>query len=575
MSFYAIDFERGASQSREIHSSVDSVRVDVRRFITFLPEASDSPTELSGTILVVGHVRLDEEHVLASELGRPDARGLDLVARAYLAFGEGFERRLLGDFAFVLIDRDRRVLLAARDPSGVRPLVYRHERGSLSFTRDPTTLAAAASDFDERSIFDFLHGTAATRERTMFRGVLRLPPGHVLRATADTIRVARSWRPAQIDFAGDAPEARERFRTDFFSAVTARAKNARTTMAHVSGGLDSSSIAASAALIIPSTQLALVHAHFRDADELTWVRALEERLARSIEIVDATPSREIDDALDPSHPYRDPLAAGASGIAAVGTRLGAHVVLSGIGGDELLFERGVYRDLAAHGNWATLFRETILVSPYSTRSGQAFFRDALVSRVPRSLRALRRRLRRTAYDRPWIREPLRRDREASAEPPLFASHARELTWQWITSTALTATIESEERAWRRGGFELRVPFLDRRLLELVLSLPFAMRLPRGRMKALLRDSLEDVLPAAVRERSRVTTYDGAVRAAIRAKKSAISTIFDDGPWHSAPFVDRAQARRAFAALRDETSDIDVMTALWDVISLELWLRARL
>ena len=575
MSFHAIDFERGALQSREIHAPNDCVRVDVRRFTTSFDDAARSTQSVAGAIVVAGDVRLDDEAELASRVGSPGAHGLDLVARAYVALGDGFERSLFGDFAFVLVDRQRRVLVAVRDPSGVRPLVYRRGADCVFFARDPITMASGGSDLDEESIFEFLRGVPVSGERTMFRDVSRLPPGHVLRASADApIRVERFWRPAEIDLELSAAGSHDRFRAFFLSAVDTRVKSDGAAIVTVSGGLDSSAIAVAAARTRPRAELGLAHAHFREADELEWVRAVSGRLDRPIAILDAAPSPAIDDECDPSHPFRDPLAAGARKIAALGEELGARVVLSGIGGDELLFERGVYRDLATQGQWSTLFRETILSTPYSTRSGRFFLRDALVSRIPEPIRALRRRLRRAPGDKPWIRCSEHGAGRADPEPAAFRSHTRELTWTWITGAALAATIESEERAWRRAGLELRVPFLDRKLAELVLALPYALRLPRGRMKAILRDSLGDLLPSGVRERQVVTSYDGALRAAIRAKKSAISAIFETGPWCSEPFVDRTSARRAFASIEHETSDIDVVTALWDVASLELWLRER-
>ncbi|MGH7326979.1 MAG: asparagine synthase-related protein, partial [Polyangiaceae bacterium] len=478
MSFYAIDFARTAAQSRELGTLSDSVRVDVRRFTTFFGDPSGPPADLSGDVLVFGHVRLDEEVELASELGCRGARGLELVARTYAAFAEGFERRLFGDFAIVIVDRERRVVLAVRDPFGVRPLVYRRAGDVLSFARDPIALAASSADLDADAVAEFLGGANSSRERTMFREVSRLPPGHLLRATATSTVVKRHWRPEPVEVEGSASEINERFRALFFSAVGARATGNRPVIAHASGGLDSSAIAAVAARLMPPADLRLAHAHFREADELSWVRALEKHVGRAIAIVDAVPTSTIDDALDPSHPCRYPLAAGANGIAALATSAGARVVLSGIGGDEVTFERGVFRDLAAHRRWIALLRETIFADHYSTRSGRFFFRDALVAQVPKRARALRRRLRaRPKDDRPWARAE--RGAPTEPEPRVFASHTQEATWQWVTSGALSATLELEERAWRRAGLELRVPFLDRRLVEHVLALPFMSRLPHG------------------------------------------------------------------------------------------------
>src|SRR5262249_45370175 len=98
------------------------------------------PLTLDGHMWIVGDVRLDARRDLIARLPSADRARLpatpdiELVLRAYQAWGAGAVELLLGDFAFAIWDGDRRQLFAARDQMGVRPLYYARAGDTIVFS---------------------------------------------------------------------------------------------------------------------------------------------------------------------------------------------------------------------------------------------------------------------------------------------------------------------------------------------------------------------------------------------------------------------------------------------------------
>ncbi|MEO6576357.1 MAG: asparagine synthase-related protein [Polyangiaceae bacterium] len=567
-------------------------RTPIPRHIGFIDFSRAKPGEghwaLYG-LSAAGSVRLDNEEELARALGtRPTSaageRGLDLVVRAYERWGKDFAAHLVGDFAVVVFDRALGVACAARDPFGVRPLAYRRTKHGMAFASDAGALnhfEGELGEIDERSVRDFLTGDERSSTRTFFREVHRLAPGHVLRADRTSTAVVRYWFPPDHVRTETREACLEEFSTRFKRAVSDRLRSESPILVQVSGGLDSSSIAcvAAALAIDRKPPLHFMSAHFSEADERPFLASLEGHLRSPIAVFDADPGDD-DEPLDRSHPSRYPLAAMTAGITSLAARTGARVVLSGMGGDELLFERGVYRDLAADARWLTLWREAGLANRYSTRSRSFYLLDALrprtlpkaLTRAVRFVRSLRgqRRL-------PWLRLP---PTEADDSPSVgdlpnhaWLSQTQQFTWQWLTGARLVGSLEAEDRAASRDGLEMRYPFLDRRVAELVLGTAYEHRIPSGRLKVLLRDALVGVLPHRVRERTQVTTFDAVIAAAVVRKSRFVTDAIERGPWRSERYVDRGGARAALRDFLADPADCAAAITVWDIASLEHWLRA--
>ena len=209
-------------------------------------------------LAVTASARLDDREALCAARGipHPERRGLSdgaLILRAYRRWGFECPHHLLGDYAFAVWDAEHRTLFCARDHIGARPLYYCATANGIVFASDVNAVLAApgVSDaLDESATATWLacpHWQFGAR--TFFRAIQRLPPGHLLAVGSGPARVARWWRPENVPPvpAGDDDSVAEAFLDLYARAVEDRVRTPLPVGVHLSGGLDSSSVAVRAA----------------------------------------------------------------------------------------------------------------------------------------------------------------------------------------------------------------------------------------------------------------------------------------------------------------------------------------
>ncbi|MGZ8997362.1 MAG: asparagine synthetase B family protein [Allosphingosinicella sp.] len=240
-----------------------------RRLFKLLPEDRHDRGPIVGASgrVLVADIRLDNRGELLSTLGIDASDGRILPDAAVLM--AAIERwdidaigRLRGDFAFALWDgRDRRLILA-RDYLGQRPLHFHHNEGFVAFASMPKGLHALPElprSPDRDSLARFLALMPETGSRSFFEGVERVEPGHVQIFTPSGRSSSLYWQPARtlLKLKRDEDYV-EAVRESLDRAVAARLRGADGRVGtHLSGGLDSSGVAATAArLVSPGSKIA-------------------------------------------------------------------------------------------------------------------------------------------------------------------------------------------------------------------------------------------------------------------------------------------------------------------------------
>ena len=470
-----------------------------------------------GGFAVVADARLDDRGALCDALGVPRAEraGLDdpdLIARAFARWGRDCPDHLLGDYAFAVWDRRARTLFCARDPVGVRPFYYAETaRGFVFASAVEAVLAAPGVDdrLDESTVATWLvRRNPLSNTRTFFAMVRKLPPGHALTvAGAAPPRLHRYWRPErapQVRRASDDAYAEE-FLDLYARAVRDRLRGPDPVGVHLSGGLDSSTIAVLAArelrregrppplayTLLPPRERQPAAAGAPEYDVMDAVCAREGlRLFHHFEF-----SPEDTFALlrrDGAYPGSRLVSETMVSLQRQAAEHGVRVLLSGRGGDEgVSFNgRGLYAHLLLSGRWLRLAAEC------RRRGLRRVLGEAVKSLAP----PLPRRLR-----RPW-RDP--RSFPSSFIDPAFARRQR--LWPSRRWHAAVGTRRVQLRLLRNGhlardteafaangaryGIEYRYPLLDRRLLELALGLPSEQFLRGGCNRWLMRHAGQSLLP---------------------------------------------------------------------------------
>src|SRR5262249_42849556 len=124
-----------------------------------------------------------------------DARGADLVARLYRREGLGVLRRLQGGFALAIWDRRREELILAVDQFGIKRLYFLNGPAATVFASRPSALRLGpiAPSLAAAAAFDYLNFSFVPAPTSIFRGVARLAPGHLLRARAGSVTPEAYW----------------------------------------------------------------------------------------------------------------------------------------------------------------------------------------------------------------------------------------------------------------------------------------------------------------------------------------------------------------------------------------------
>jgi len=234
-----------------------------RRLAPFTPEDDHDRgpvTGAGGALMLVADVRLDNRAELAATLGISAASAATMcdAAMAMAAierWGEDAPERLVGDFALAWWDRRSAQLVLARDYLGQRPLHWHrgeHVFAFASMAKGLHALPEVPPAPNRERAADFLALVPETGTGTFFEGVDKVAAGHVVTVSSEGVSARAFWRP-NLDpiFLGSAEEYAEALASHLDEAVRAclRGTGGRVA-AHLSAGLDSASVTASAAMLM-------------------------------------------------------------------------------------------------------------------------------------------------------------------------------------------------------------------------------------------------------------------------------------------------------------------------------------
>jgi len=156
-----------------------------------------------------------------------------------------------GELAFALWDGRRRRLLAGRDRFGVKPLVWARWRGGVALASEAKALFALGvpARWDDEAFFHAAHTQYVWPDRTLFEGVAQLPPATVLVWDGGAPRTARYWElpVGAAPVAATLDDAAARLREVLDDAVRVRLRADAPVCVQLSGGIDSTAVAALAA----------------------------------------------------------------------------------------------------------------------------------------------------------------------------------------------------------------------------------------------------------------------------------------------------------------------------------------
>ena len=203
----------------------------------------------------------------------------EVLLHAYIEWGESCVQRLNGMFAFCVWDSLERTAFIARDRLGIKPLYYYAGQDRLIFSSEIKAIAASGlydPGVDEDSLGDYLRLQFVLGDATLFAGISKLEPGHYMQVALSSgrpiIACTRYWDvPAQVDESLTEPYCIDRLTELVEDAVRLRLRSDVAIGAHLSGGLDSSTIVCIAKSLLGSAELNTFTGYFAESPEYSEV----------------------------------------------------------------------------------------------------------------------------------------------------------------------------------------------------------------------------------------------------------------------------------------------------------------
>jgi asparagine synthase (glutamine-hydrolysing) len=495
------------------------VGLAARRLSIIDLETGDQPiSNEDGTVHVVQNGEIYDYRDRRLELERAGHRfathgDTEVLVHAYEEWGDAFAERLRGMFAVAVWDARRRRLVLARDRFGIKPLYYREVEGGLEFASELRALPRGEVDLD--ALEAFLAFNSVPAPLTIFRGVRKLPPGHLLVWDGDGARLERFARP------GPVPADETRSEDEGLLVEELRARLRDSVRAHLvsdvpvgvllSGGIDSALLAALAAEE-SSERLRTFSIGFeeRSFDELDGARVVAERYETEHRELVLRPNAALllpalAEAFD--EPFADSSALPTYLVSELASRE-VKVALSGEGGDELF---GGYYTYAADllalraGGLARLARPFVERLPSSGAKASIDYRAKRFVRAAH-LPPLERHhgwkeifppeVRAELTGRPNGSDPveLLRARFAETEGAELLARLQDVDLgTYLVDDLLVKT----DRASMAHSLEARVPYLDPVVAAFALALPTRLKVRGLRKKVLLRRAAEPLLPRSI------------------------------------------------------------------------------
>ncbi|MDE3169521.1 MAG: asparagine synthetase B [Acidobacteriota bacterium] len=541
------------------------------------------PAALHGRFWITADARLDARDELRDALrqaGREPARNApdsELILQAYAAWGEESLERLRGDFAFGIWDAQRRSLFCARDHFGIKPFYFAEHKDFFLFSNTLNCVRMhpeVSDELNEAAIADFLlFGLNCDPATTTFRAIRRLPPAHFLRVSAEGLRIGRYW---SIPVDGGIRYSREEEYVEQFQALLRKAVSDRLRGERVgiflSGGLDSSSVAATARELAP------------ERGEAGKLRAYTISYGTSIPDPDPPYARELATLLEMpirfismervglfeewdkigaqlAEPVNEPLMAGLF-LQFQAIAKDCAVALDCEGADNIMRFQIIphVRGLLLRGQW----KQLLAVVPFYLRRRSLW--DTALRRARRLVSARPDApkfpewlepafARRIAADERW--QEFRAFWAVPAHPVMPIAQASLSLPQW------QRLFELQSPGITGLPVEVRYPFLDLRIVEYVLAIP---PFPWTFQKTLLREAMAGRLPERIRRRPKTPLeHDPAIAALKRAGPK-----WDrDVEWSRKTdvFVNRSAVRKARWEDGSDAAEIAMVP-----LCLNFWLR---
>lgn len=516
----------------------------------------------------------------------------EVFLHAFAAWGPACLNKLIGMYAFAILDVRKRTVTLGRDPFGIKPLYFHRSSKLITFASEiPTMLEVRhiSRRADHQGVSDYLrYGFTDHRAQSMFLGIELVPSAHILVIPVDRPQDAKTLRYWSLDPALtqniSIEEASKELASRFENNVRLHLRSDVPIGGALSGGLDSSSIFSIARKLEPDLPLTAIS--FIPSDptisEENWIDVITNDLSL-LTVKVALNNTERSDELDllvrsQGEPFRGSGVAAQRAVFRGAADAGLKVMLNGQGADELL---GGYRAYAS-ARAASLIGRGKFVAAWRLLHGKglqpgaeskfALTGRAVLPLLPRYLGAFTNR-RILGGDVPeWMNATWLSERQVTSHTPQAESSRRTLTSARANDLmvqGLPALLRYEDRNSMAFSVESRVPFLTPDFAQWLFALPEAFFIAKdGTSKLIFRDAMNGALIDSVRTRRDKFGYTTSLDSYLTDNHQWVETTLTNARDQPQGPIKLESINSSLQDVRSQNQAVDFH--LWRALNLLRW-----
>ncbi len=484
--------------------------------------------------VVAASCRLDNRTEIAAKIALEnplEKSDHDYLLAAYTFYQEKCVEHLLGDFSFVVWDKEKKTLFMAKDHLGIKPLFYYLDENILVFSTYIQGIKAVQGinlSLDKLYIARELKNFSPTFEDTFFEHIKRLKPAHFVQFIPDSHQLyeQKYWELTPMDISAFQTEEEiyTELRRLFTEAVVCRTRTDKNIGCQLSGGLDSSAIAVLLSRNLDKNRLHTYSFVLNDKTRAYSERGIDEQETQNMIIEYADLKRENHHKIEEFH-FQDVfeeleksnlIMGGYANSDAIwqdtlfkraGEESQVGFMMSGFPGDECVSNSGnlYYYDYLGNRNWRELFRLIQTEKIKGLRKIGSYFKAKYHGTYFLAYREIQEE-RNLLHPESEYNKLLKIDTEAFKFYPTFKAHLKNL----ISRPHTCHRTESEGLYALQYGMETVYPLADIRLIQFVYSIPASMFTPQKLDRTLFRNTCINILPVSVRLQKK---YNGAMTLA--------------------------------------------------------------
>jgi len=517
----------------------------------------------------------------------------EIILKSYSKLGKSCVNKFNGMYAFAIWDQQNRKLFLARDRLGIKPLFYAKYKDKLYFSSEIKSILKAGIPFepDMEIIYDYLvFGVYDHSEKTFFKNIKQVPAGYTLEINNNNFKLEKYWDldpDLEIDINNksnsgfDNSHITEKFLDLLSDSLQLRLRSDVPIAVHISGGLDSSVMLSGINSVLGGQKNLRAFSYYYGEDKYDEKTYAEEIIKKgnweaefyrfdAIDVPELTKKAM----WFQEQPFPGIITLAKHKLISKSKDYGAKVILEGQGGDDIgagyqyVFASHVL-DLIESGNSDMAITELNnfgKINGYNAKENMGNFVNSLASYYNTGYSADGSSfLKHNCINTDFINE----HKHDLSFPKPFKSHLLNMQYRDTRFTKLPRILRSCDRASMASSRELRVPFLDHRLVELMFFLPGGEKIKNGVQRVFMRDAIKNKFPKWVTSSPKKTVVDPQ-REWLRTDLSEwVSDILHSSSFNDLGILDINNVKEEYENYKNTTNPKNSFF-LWQWINICIW-----